>query len=280
MNRLTEPGKIPDFNRVKGEKEMLINTFCHIRGIGTKIERKLWDSGIHNWDMFHGETKIPLSKKRVASILPLLRESTEHLTNRNPFFFGQHLPVNQYWRLLPDFRDTIAYVDIETTGLENWCNEITTIALYDGQMVHTYINGHNLGDFVRDIEQFKIIVTYNGRCFDVPFIEQYFRIRLDQVHLDLRYLLKSLGFSGGLKGCERQMGIDRGELRDIDGYDAVILWQEYIMTGNQKSLETLLEYNSADARNLETLLIMAYDMKLKETPFYETRWMHRGGDLP
>lgn len=260
-------------NRVKGEKEMLINTFCHIPGIGTKTERKLWDSGIHNWDMFHGETKIPLSKKRVASILPLLEESAEHLSNRNPFFFGQHLPVNQYWRLFPDFRDTIAYVDIETTGLEGWCNKITTIALYDGQAVHTYVNGQNLGDFVRDIEQFKIIVTYNGRCFDVPFIEQYFRIRLDQVHLDLRYLLKSLGFSGGLKGCERQMGIDRGELRDIDGYYAVILWQEYMMTGNQKSLETLIEYNSADARNLETLLIMAYDMKLKETPFYETRRM-------
>jgi hypothetical protein len=106
-------------------------------------------------------------------------------------------------------------------------------------------------------------------------IEQYFRIRLGQVHLDLRYLLKSLGFSGGLKGCERQMGIDRGELRDIDGYYAVILWQQYMMTGNQKSLETLIEYNSADARNLETLLIMAYDMKLKETPFYETRRMQR-----
>lgn len=69
-----------------------------------------------------------------------------------------------------------------------------------------------------------------------------------------------------MKGCERQ-GIDRGEFRNIDGYYAVILWQEYKRTGNEKALETLIEYNRMDARNLETLTVMAYDMKLKETPF-------------
>ena len=82
-------------------------------------------------------------------------------------------------------------------------------------------------------------------------------------------MLKSLGFSGGLKGCERQMGIDRGDLKDIDGYEAVILWHDYKRTGNKKSLETLIQYNSADARNLETLMVMAYNLKLKGTPFYE-----------
>jgi uncharacterized protein len=249
---------------------MLTNTFCHIKGIGIKTEEKIWGSGIHNWDMFHDAERIPLSKRKVEFILPLLEASAEHLENKNPYFFGQHLPVNQYWRLFPYFRDTIAYVDIETTGLENWCNEITTIALYDNQTVHTYINGQNLNDFVHDIQQFKIIVTYNGRCFDVPFINEYFQTTLDQVHIDLRYLLKGLGLYGGLKECERQMGIDRGDLKDIDGYYAVILWGEYKRTGNLKSLETLIEYNSLDAKNLETLMVMAYNMKLKGTPFYET----------
>ena len=31
----------------------------------------------------------------------------------------------------------------------------------------------------------------------------------------------SLGFKGGLKGCERQLGLDRGNLKDIDGFFAV-----------------------------------------------------------
>ena len=104
---------------------------------------------------------------------------------------------------------------------------------------------------MEDVKRFKIIVTYNGRCFDVPFIQRYFKIQLNQVHIDLRYILKSLGFSGGLKRCERQMGIDRGDLSDIDGYYAVILWDMYKRTGDEKHLKMLLDYNILDARNLE-----------------------------
>jgi uncharacterized protein YprB with RNaseH-like and TPR domain len=247
---------------------MLRNTFCHIRKIGTITESKLWSAGIHDWDQFLQSPNIPLSKPRIASISQELEESSKQLANGNPHYFVQHLPVNQYWRLFPHFRDTIAYLDIETTGLENWCNEITTIALYDGHTVHTYVNGQNLNDFISDIQQYKIIVSYNGRCFDVPFIERYFRIKLDQVHIDLRFVLKSLGFSGGLKGCERQLGIDRGELSDVDGYYAVVLWETYKRTGHKKSLETLIEYNSMDARNLETLMEMAYERKVKEVGFW------------
>lgn len=249
---------------------MLRNTFCHIQRIGTVTEQKLWKAGIHDWDLFNQLPGIPLSKKKTETISPILEESSRQLDLRNPHYFIQHLPVNQYWRLFPHFRNTIAYIDIETTGLENWCNEITTIALYDGQTVHTYINGQNLEDFVRDIDRFKIIVSYNGRCFDVPFIEHYFQIKLDHVHIDLRYVLKSLGYSGGLKICERQLGIDRGNLSGMDGYYAVILWQEYKRTGNKNALEMLIEYNSLDAKNLEILMVMAYNMKLKGTPFYDS----------
>lgn len=243
---------------------MLRNTFCHLPKIGPATESKLWDAGIHDWDQFLQSPTIPLSKTRIQAISRELVESQKQLDNGNPHYFVRHLPVNQYWRLFPHFRDTIAYLDIETTGLENWCNEITTIALYDGKMVHTYVNGQNLDDFIEDIQKYQIIVTYNGRCFDVPFIEQFFRIKLDQVHIDLRFILKSLGFSGGLKGCERQLGIDRGELSDMDGFYAVVLWETYKRTGHQKSLEMLIEYNSMDARNLETLMEMAYERKVME----------------
>jgi uncharacterized protein YprB with RNaseH-like and TPR domain len=243
---------------------MLKNTFCHLPKIGPVTESKLWSAGIHDWATFLQSSTLPLSKSRIQAISQELEESQKQLANGNSHYFVQHLPVNQYWRLFPHFRDTIAYLDIETTGLENWCNEITTIALYDGKTVHTYVNGQNLNDFVDDIQRYNIIVSYNGRCFDVPFIERYFRIKLDHVHIDLRYVLKSLGFSGGLKGCETQLGIDRGELSDMDGFYAVVLWETYKRTGHQKSLEMLIEYNSMDARNLEGLMEMAYERKVKE----------------
>ena len=67
-----------------------------------------------------------------------------------------------------------------------------------------------------------------------------------------------------MKGCERQLGIDRGKLSDVDGYYAVVLWETHKRTGHQKSLEMLIEYNSMDARNLEVLMEMAYERKVTE----------------
>jgi len=247
---------------------MLTNTFHHIRGIGSTTERRLWDAGILSWEDLLDNQPVILSKKKREMLSVAIEESVQHLEARNPHYFGQRLPSNQCWRLFKDFRDRIAYLDIETTGLEG---EITTIALYDGQSIKTYVQGRNLDRFKDDIYEYDVIVTYNGKCFDVPFIESDLRVKLNQVHIDLRYVLNSIGFSGGLKGCERKAGIDRNELSGLDGYHAPILWREFRDKKDEKALETLLAYNCQDTVNLEILMVMAYNFKLKDTPFY---WAH------
>ncbi len=248
---------------------MLNNSFIHIQSIGAITEQRLWESGIRDWDSISCDLPIPISPGRQHFLLKGIEESKRHLANRNPAYFSKLLPSNQCWRLFPEFRDSTAYLDIETTGLDRQFNKITTIALYDGQAIKTYVQGQNLDDFVEDIQKYRVIVSYNGRSFDVPFIEHYFNIRLDHAHIDLRYVLASLGFRGGLKGCERQLGMDRGDLSDIDGFFAVLLWNEYQRTGDQKTLNTLLAYNIQDTITLESLMVTAYNMKLKDTPFYE-----------
>ena len=190
------------------------------------------------------------------------------LDDGNPAYFSTRLPSNQSWRMFREFRDSIAYLDIETTGLDRVYNDITTIAIYDGQVVKTYVQGQNLDEFAVDIQKYKMIVTYNGKCFDVPFIENYFNIRLNHAHIDLRYILQGLGFMGGLKGCEQQLGLDRGDLSDIDGFFAVLLWEEYRRSGDQNALDTLLAYNVQDTVTLENMMVTAYNMKLRQTPFY------------
>jgi uncharacterized protein YprB with RNaseH-like and TPR domain len=199
-----------------------------------------------------------------------IEESIENLSKGNPNYFGNLLNSNHYWRFFPEFRESIAYFDIETTGLDSWSNKITTIALYDGKSIFTYVQGQNLDEFKEDIQKYKVLVTYNGRCFDVPFIETYFGIKLNQVHIDLRYLLRSLGYTGGLKGCEKKAGIDRRDLDGLDGYSAVLLWNDYQRSRNPRSLETLLAYNIQDVVNLEFLMVLSYNLKLKETPFFHT----------
>jgi hypothetical protein len=80
-------------------------------------------------------------------------------------------------------------------------------------------------------------------------------------------VLSSLGYRGGLKRCERQLGLARQGVEDIDGLFAVLLWNDYVENPNPRALETLLAYNTVDVVNLETLLYLAFNLKLKETPF-------------
>lgn len=250
---------------------MLKNTFIHIPGIGNITEQRLWESGIQHWDQCTGNHSIRLSPTRMDTINTCLEQSYQHLKTGNLNYFSEHLPANLHWRFFPEFRDSIVYLDIETTGLESWSNKITTIALYDGNSIYHYVNGQNLDDFVDDIKKYKVIVTYNGKSFDVPFIESYFGITLNSPHIDLRYILSSLGYTGGLKSCEIQLGMNRGDLSGIDGYFAVLLWFEYQRNKNQKALETLLAYNIQDVLNLENLMVIAYNLKIKDTPFYENQ---------
>ena len=244
---------------------MLKNTFCHLSGITPNKEQKLWGKGICSWEALL-QDESSRRGRRAQKVAEQVKMSLEYLAGNNPIYFAEQLPSSQHWRLFPEFRDSLVYLDIETTGLGAG-NSITTIALYDGKEVFTYVQGQNLDDFVRDINKYKLIVTYNGKSFDVPFIESYFGIKLPHAHIDLRFVLKSLGYTGGLKACEKQTGISREELDGVDGYTAVLLWNEYKRNKNPKALETLLAYNILDVLNLEKLLIIAYNQHLDATPF-------------
>ena len=249
---------------------MLRNTFCHISGIGPKSERALWSRGVLSWnDLVNGAT-IDSPPKNLRLLKNRIRESVERLHGRDPYYFADRLKSHQHWRLFPDFRDSVAYLDIETTGLGGHLDHITTIALYDGKTIFHYVYGENLDQFRDDIMKYQVVVTYNGKCFDIPFINDYFNINVGQVNIDLRFVLHSLGYRGGLKGCEKRLGLERNELDGVDGYFAVLLWHDFRENHNSKALDTLLAYNILDAVNLERLMVIAYNLKLKETPFAST----------
>jgi len=251
---------------------MIKNTFCHVPGIGFRTEQQLWDVGVYSWDDFANfePHRLPIGKHRIRTLGHYLDQSVARLENNDPGYFADLLPSDQHWRLFPDFRDGVAYLDIETTGMGTSEDYITTIALYDGRTIRWYIQGDNLEQFEEDVRNYRVIITYNGKCFDIPFIRNTLRVRMDHVQIDLRYVLASLGYRGGLKGCERQLGIDREELDGVDGFFAVLLWDEYRRKRNQKALETLLAYNITDTVNLETLMVLSYNLKVAQTPFAQT----------
>lgn len=245
---------------------MLKNTFLHIPGIGASSERRIWESGILTWD---DSMRLPLPplKKTVHLFKERIEESLRQLESGRPGYFTDLLPSREHWRLFGEFRKTAVFLDVETNGYMGPRGYITAVSLYDGRSVRYYIRGENLDGFREEISRYDLVVTYNGRCFDIPFIESHLGIRMGQAHIDLRYVLRDLGFKGGLKGCERSLGIERGPLDGLDGYFAVLLWRDYRRNKNVKALETLLAYNILDVVNLEPLLVAAYNMKVLRTPF-------------
>jgi uncharacterized protein YprB with RNaseH-like and TPR domain len=248
---------------------MIERTFCHIPGVSVRFEQMLWEIGVQCWDCLADRSIVSLSVDRMRRIDDHLRKSREHLLLTDPRFFTGCLPSRYHWRLFSAFRHATAYLDIETTGLGDPGDHITTIALYDGKSVFHYVHGENLEDFKSDIQRYKLLVTYNGKCFDVPFIRRSLGMAMPQAHIDLMYVLRGLGITGGLKGCEKKLGLDRKDLNGVDGFFAVLLWREFVRSGDRAALETLLAYNIEDAVNLETLMVTAYNLNLKDTPFYE-----------
>ncbi len=237
---------------------MLVNTFLHIPGVGEATEKRLWENQIFCWEDFLSQ---PLASRLTGSRFSYIRNYI-HYSKRNLHniqFFKALLAHEEMWRLFEQFQHQAVYLDIETTGLYGAQDDITVIGLYDGEQTQTFIHGVNLEQFKSAIKDYQLIITFNGSCFDLPFIEAYFKdVRFGQAHIDLRFLLKRLGYSGGLKSIEQQLGICREEdLKGLNGYDAVLLWQRYLK-GDKAALKRLVRYNTEDIVNLKTLMRIAY----------------------
>ena len=239
---------------------MLQSTFIHIPGIGPTTEQRLWEAGIRTWRDALDRPKAPLSfsPDRWQVVQDTVADSCRSLEARDHRYFAGLLAARDHWRAFPDFRHSVAYLDIETTGCAG-CDMVTVIGLYDGTRTRQYVAGDNIADFPEDIAQYSLLVTFNGATFDLPFIRRCFPgLEFDQLHVDLRYPLAHLGHKGGLKFIERKLGIERDSgVVGLDGWDAVRLWHEY-RRGNEDSLATLLDYNRADIENLEILMDLAY----------------------
>jgi uncharacterized protein YprB with RNaseH-like and TPR domain len=247
---------------------MLKCTFQHIQGIGEKSEKRIWAAGLTSWEAF-------LKWPRQASLSPWqrdlacfeLEESLRALERHDARYFRDKLPAQLHWRLYPEFAHRVAYLDIETTGVTAGMSTITVIGLYDGETPRVYVRGQNLSRFVEEIEDFTLLVTYNGKLFDLPFIRRELGLALEQAHIDLRYPLAALGYKGGLKKIERSLGLEReGPVALLDGWCAVLLWQ-YHERGEEGALETLLRYNLEDVVHLPTLLALTYNTHIQRLPF-------------
>jgi uncharacterized protein YprB with RNaseH-like and TPR domain len=229
------------------------NSFIGVEGVGEATERTLWEHGVTHWDDFH--RSVPgVGETRAERIESFIDDGRAAVAAGDADFFGRRFPDDALWRLHGTFGDDACYLDIETTGLDHHRHDVTTVSLHRAGETTTLVSGRDLtAAALRDVvADATFLVTFNGRRFDVPFLEAALDVDLSLPHVDLLYPCRRLGLTGGLKAIESEVGIDR-DRPDLSGADAVRLWREY-ERGDERALETLVEYNRADTVNLATLL--------------------------
>lgn len=234
---------------------MLKQTFIHIPGVGAKREQAIWRAGITDWADFlaRGQELLPrmiygLGRGVVQRSLDALHadDAAQRLATM--------IPPAEHWRMWPCF-DRVVYMDIETGGDYGEWGGVTVVGLYDGEQVEQLIADHNMWSINDCMKGYDVVVTFAGTSFDVPVLKREFPlIHIPPIHIDLRWVLKRIGYKGGLKRIEKQLGIDRPEeVADMNGLGAIHLWQQHL-AGDQDALPTLLEYNAQDIVNLKPLL--------------------------
>lgn len=237
---------------------MIQNTFLFLERVNRGLEENLWKQGIKDWDSFLNKEKISgIGKKRKIYYDRKILQARKALYNLDSSYFLGIMPKSEYWRLYNFFKDEAVFLDIETTGLDRNNDDITVIGLFNGIQTKTMIKGinFNLKELKNELSKYKLIVTFNGASFDIPFINKLYPNLLPNIpNFDIKSITNKLGLTGGLKEIEKKLGIKRNKIIEkFYGGDALTLWKMYRATGDDYYLELLVEYNEEDIINLKKI---------------------------
>ncbi|RMF54324.1 exonuclease [Candidatus Woesearchaeota archaeon] len=235
---------------------MIRNSFIFLPKIDRKTEESIWKQGITTWTDFISASRIKgVSQKRKFVYDRILKKAVKALLNSDStFFLG--LPSSENWRLYEMFKDEACYLDIEASGTRN-NSFVTVIGIYDGFETKIMVKDVNL-DFKqlkKELEKYKLIITFNGSSFDIPFLKKRFPELLPEIpNFDLKTACLRIGLEGGLKIIEKQLGIKRsGLVERLYGGDILLLWKMFRGSRDPYYLDLLIEYNEYDVINLKLI---------------------------
>lgn len=259
---------------------MLTNTFRHLNGISGNKELQLWRAGILTWDDYDAQSIVQRSlffdQSHIAN--SPLHASRRALQENNLAFFARALDRQQHFRIALTYPDETLFLDIETTGLSWYYDRITLVGWSIGGKFDCLIAGESHEKLLHVMAHAKVIVTFNGTMFDLPFLKRtYPDLPVPLIHVDLRYLAKRVGLTGGQKEIERILKLHRKKnIEQVMGENAPILWHRYVR-GDADSLKALIEYNRADVCGMQYIFDKVVErlIKKEELPKQLGKSVHR-----
>lgn len=200
-----------------------------------------------------------------------LRCKHRHTIDEHPACFAQAEVVDRRPVKTPWFEESgmrMGYLDIESDGLKadfstmlSWAikpkgqNKVVTDVITKKDIFDGDIDKRLIESILDEMSKYKIIVTYYGTGFDIPYIRAkalHYGLRFpsfsELYHFDLYYTVKSklcISRKSLDNACD-YLGIEGKTPLDKDTWRAA----KY---GNKKALEEVLVHNVADVVILEEL---------------------------
>ena len=235
----------------------LEHTFIHLPRIGPRTEMRLWGDGIFTWADLEEARRQPADLFGIPrdDCLVSIEASREALSNKDADYFAARLPSWEHYRVAATFPEDTVFLDIETTGLSLYYDNITLIGLSRGTYYACWFPDAPKDSWQDLLSDAKCLVTFNGTAFDLKFLERLEdRARLPRAHIDLRYFARRAQLKGGQKEIERELGFERPEqIGNATGADAVRLWYEY-RNGDLRAGRDLVQYNHSDVEGMKAIL--------------------------
>ena len=165
------------------------------------------------------------------------------------------------------------YLDTETTGLSGGVGNLAFmvgVARYRGgnlQVCQFLLAGfageqRMLSDLVHWIGPRAVLVSYNGKCFDLPLLDARSRLyRNDRdlsalPHLDLMYSVRR-AYQRHWPDCRLQTAerrlLDLQRVGDLPGAEAPAAWQAWLRDGRTRRLAQVMRHNYQDVVSLALL---------------------------
>lgn len=195
--------------------------------------------------------------------------------------FRKNLPISD--------TQTLVFIDIETMGLSRRRDPIILIGLMilgpEGGFLHQYFSQaitderDILNSMVESIPPGSPLITYNGRAFDIPYLNHrlafhglVYRIPSGR-GIDLMYWAKKALPEAPrytLKSIEVCLGIQREDT--LSGAECVQQYTAYLRTKDPHLAAEICRHNFEDILHLAPLLrlytMLPENSPLKELPFY------------
>jgi len=256
--------KIPSPHRIE---KIIIEDLKLLKGIGQSKEIKLKSEG---YKTLKDLCEHPRHGSDAEVICQLVENQDFQKISDwiNDVYFPSH-PLNTFCMSARD-PENFLFMDIETLGLDGVPLILIGVArAFKGKVETVQYLLRDLGEekavlesFISLVDEETLMVSFNGRRFDAPFIKRRLKhhhmdLDLPEDHLDLLYPSRSK-WKSDLPNCQLQtlekylFGIER--IDDVPGYLVPEFYKTYLKEGNIGPLIPIIEHNREDVITLIRLL--------------------------